>query len=232
MARETFTLTIDKVIEFKNQFGYNSSNFIIKMHDKNENIYVWKTTTHPWYEDSYECIKSGDVVSVKAIVKGESTYKGEKQICLQRCLFTIIDHDSNVDENMEAKRLQAHIEKESKKQEQLESIKENDLIMTMEYSRYKRYYSDCETVIDSFFTRGTTSYIEVIVRDSRLKNSVVRDKHYCIFRFHSDNRIVVLKAISEETARKRLPEGEWTLDSVAECCDIAMNTHRWNNLYN
>lgn len=234
MARETFTLTVDKVIKFDSCYGYNTSNFIIKMFDNNKNVYVWKTSTYPWYENSYEGVKSGDVVSVKASIKGESTYKGKKQICLQRCVFTFIEHDSTVDENKEAKRLQAQKEKESKKKAQIESLKENDLVMTMEYSRYKKHYSDCETIIDSYYMDGSdTSYIDVIIRDGRLKNSGVRGKHYSIFRFYNDDnhKFISLKAISEETARRRLPDGCWTLDSVEECFDITLKTHRWNSMY-
>lgn len=234
MARETFTLTVDKVIKFDSCYGYNTSNYIVKMHDSNNNVYVWKTSTYPWYEESYEGIKSGDVVSVKASVKGESTYKGEKQICLQRCVFTFVGHDSTVEESREAKRLQAQKEKELKKKAQLESVKENDLVMTMEYSRYKKHYPDCETIIDSFCVDGSeTSYIDVIIRDGRLKNSGVRGKHYSIFRFYNEDahKFESLKAISEETARKRLPEGNWTLISAEECFDISLKSKRWNSMY-
>ena len=66
-----------------------------------------------------------------------------------------------------------------KEKEQLASLKDGDVILTMTYKNYKEHYSDCETLVNSFFRNGKEpASIKVIVRKGRLKNSGVRNEHF------------------------------------------------------
>lgn len=82
-------------------------------------------------------------------------------------------------------------------------------IETMLYRRYKKHYSDCETIPGTY--DETYKTIKVIVPDGRMKPSGVRGQSFRYLEFTGTEiktgRAVrcVIKAISVENARKRLP---------------------------
>ena len=179
---------MEKVVKLVNEYCYTINSYsgygyedvhIYKFVDEEDKIYVWKTTNFLQVEGkevggltpAHEIFPPvGSVVRIKFTDKGESVYKGEKQIKINRvkCL-EIIDRALSSDEK-----------REIKKQEQEASLKGGDFIWEeMPYKQYKEHYSDCETVAGSFHRyQDGTSYISVIIREGRLKNSGVRGEHY------------------------------------------------------
>ena len=158
-------------------YGYETVN-IYKMADDNGNIYVWKTTS--WLAFNDEPINRGSVIIIVATIKGESEYKGEKQTEINRVKVKEVIEMGKSIEQIQAEREKA---REAKRAEQLASIKGEDFIWTMPYKQYKERYADCETVIDSFVRpRFGGCYIDVIIREGRLKASGVRGKHFHSYR--------------------------------------------------
>ena len=216
MARTEITATITKITSFDTMYG-TSKVFIFEAEDKT--VYAWITSIYPTYEgeDPYDYLKEGDICSFTATIKGVKTYKGVEQIQLSRCSnFVKIDHTESIAEAKAKAQMEREAEHAKKKAEQLASIKEGDIVWTMPYRQYKSHYADCETVLDSFAVWGGDAEIDVIVRKGRLVPSGVRGKHYDYFTFQNKitGKRVDIKAISEETAQKRLGD-DWELDENA-----------------
>lgn len=204
-------------------YGYRNSYetvWVYKFQDSDGKIYVWKTTNilmrdemdgdyHIMYtKDRSEVIPNvGALIKIRASVKGESEYKGEKQTVLTRVkVVEIIENAISEEEKREAYKLS-----------QIKSLKEGDFIWKkMPYRQYKNHYSDCEKIIDSYDVENGT--IDVIIRDGRLKNSGVRGQLYYYWIFKDDTKELVrtIKAVSYENAYKRVtensPDREWNLD--------------------
>ena len=144
----------------------------------------------------------GDVIRISAAVKGIEEYKGTAQTVIQRVkVLEVISKYTDV-----------------KSTQQLESLNENDFVWSMEYSRYKKHYSDCETVAGSYNSRYKT--IDVIIRDGRLKNSGTRGMHYSGYQFKlSDGSPICFRAVSEENAKKQLLK-MYPEETEAECVKI------------
>ena len=118
-----------------------------------------------------------------------------------------ISHEKNFEEKKIEEERKKEEERENKKKAQLESIKEDDIVWTMNYSRYKKFYSDCETLIDSYREGDTyrPSTIIVIIRGGRLKNSGVRGQQYGYFIFcNEEGKAMHIKAISEDSAKRQV----------------------------
>jgi hypothetical protein len=221
---------------------------IYKITGEDGTVYVWKTATgslgmevevpydydgNVYYHDErrncaviWDGVDKGDTFTFTASVKGVSEYNGEEQTEIQRVKVTaIIDRP--------AKR--AAEDKAAKKQAQLDSIGENDLVWTMPYSQYKKHYSDCETIIDSY-TEYEQEYghhyeyspatIKVIIREGRLKNSGVRGKHFANYwieftlngdytRCESFRAVCVENAIKQ--ARELHPDGTYFHFAGMDC---------------
>lgn len=158
-------------------YGYETVS-IYKMTDDDGTIYVWKTTSWLAYND--EPINRGSVIVIAASVKGQSEYNGEAQTELTRVKVKEVIEMGKSIEQIQAEREQA---RKAKRDEQMASLKGEDFVWTMPYKQYKERYADCETVIDSFVRpRFGVSYIDVIIREGRLKPSGVRGKHFHSYR--------------------------------------------------
>lgn len=168
-------------------YGYETVS-IYKMTDDDGKVYVWKTTSWLAYND--EVINRGSVIVIAASIKGESEYNGEAQTELTRVKVKEVIEMGKSIEQIQAEREQA---REAKKAEQLASLKGEDFVWTMPYKQYKERYADCETVIDSFVRpRFGGCYIDVIIREGRLKASGVRGKHfhsYALEWFDGDKKV-------------------------------------------
>ncbi len=86
----------------------------------------------------------------------------------------------------------------------------------MKYRDYKQHYADCETLGDYDKSDKT---ITVLVPDGRMKKSGVRGQTYRYITFRGVEKAtgrpvrITLKAISVETAKKRLPtDCVWDVD--------------------
>lgn len=208
-------------------YGYETR-YIYKMVDDNGNVYVWKTTSFlvvhvPYtgkkgnhnYEDKngnpYDIkkVNKGDILNIKATVKGESEYNGEKQTEVNR--VTIVSREFAAETYEEMMERKAR-ERAERVKAQYDSIKEGDFIWQMPYRQYKEHYSDCETIEGSYnqpesYRRRSVPTIKVIIRDGRLKASGTRGQHYSgyeiKYRDGGQNCIITYRAISEDTALKR-----------------------------
>lgn len=207
------TLTGD--YEYQTRFGWLTQyHHIYTMVDSEEHVLVWRTTSIMGYEadEAWHSINRGDIIKISATVKEHGEYKGQEQTEVQRLkVLERVFKAQTPEERAEAKRL----EREAKKQEQLDSIREGDYIWRMPYRQFKEHYADCETVIDSYqkVPRGTDT-IEVIIRSDRLKASGVRGKHfsgYCLE--NEEGKRCTYRAVSEENAirqaLKEFPEHTW-----------------------
>lgn len=219
---EKFTGTVKLVGDytFSSNYGRFYSYNIVHIYrfaDKYNNVYVWKTGNVLYKEDMNgdeiitTYINKGDIINIKASIKGESDYKGEHQTVLTRVTVT----------NIVEKALTKEEKEEIRKNEQLNSLGDNDFIWEMPYKQFKEHYSDCETLAGSFISGeyGGPALITVIIREGRLKNSGVRGKHFYGFKLEDeDGRWYVFRAVSEENAirqAKRLyPSNEWTCTEV------------------
>lgn len=219
--RTEIKVTMKNIYKYeKPGYGYYASPveaYIYTMTGEDGKTYIWKTTsvlfekveckkgqgyeydskTDKWY--AHKDINRGDVIRIKATIKGESEYKGQPQTEVQRVVL--------VDRLVEAETKEQYIERKAEEQEQ--SLKDGDFIWEMPYRQYKSHYSDCETVRGSFRrTERGESLIKVIIRDGRLKASGVRGEHfkgYVFYFTYSDQYISAgYKAVCEENARKRL----------------------------
>ena len=221
MARITLEATMKNIYKFEAPaFGYGYETRYIYTMESEGKTYVWKTTsflservevqkgqgmeyeekTGKWF--AYKPINKDDVIRITATVKGETEYKGQPQTELSRVKLVERIYDSSIE------RIQ---KKENRKAEQLASLKGEDFIWEMPYRQYKKHYSDCETVIDSFDDHdgrwGAT--IKVIIREGRLKNSGVRGQHFSGYEFFfidTDGKKarVCYRAVSEDNAMKHL----------------------------
>lgn len=220
--RTEIKVTIKNIYKYeKPGYGYYASPveaYIYTMIGEDGKTYVWKTTsvlfekvestkgnaiehdskTDKWY--SHKDINRGDVIRIKATIKGESEYKGQPQTEVQRVVL--------VDRLVEAETKEQYIARKAEEQEQ--SLADGDIIWEMPYRQYKDHYADCETVRGSFRrTERGESLIKVIIRDGRLKASGVRGKQYYGYEFYFKNADgkeyrTCYKAVSEENAKKRL----------------------------
>ena len=79
----------------------------------------------------------------------------------------------------------------------------------MFYGRYKKHYSDCETVSGSYDKETKT--IIVLIPEGRMKKSGVRGQSYSYMEFNGVEKMtgrkvrITIKAICRENAIKRLP---------------------------
>ena len=189
---------IESVVTLQNHFSYDSNYGIMHIYlfsDSSNSVFCWKTST------TMETSK-GDVIRISASVKGVEEYKGTSQTVIQRVkVLEVISKYTEV-----------------KSAQQLESLNENDCVWSMEYSRYKKHYSDCETVAGSYNSKYKT--IDVIIRDGRLKNSGTRGMHYSGYQFRlSDGSPICFRAVSEENAKKQLLK-MYPEETEAECVKI------------
>ena len=218
------TLTGD--YEYQTRYMWQTQyHHIYTMTDDQGNVLVWKTTSMMGYEVAehdprdeslvnykWYGINKGDIIRISATVKDHGEYKGQEQTEVQRLkVIERVFKAQTPEEIAEAKRL----EREAKRQEQLDSIKGEDFIWRMPYRQYKEHYADCETVIDSYqkSTRGTDT-IEVIIRADRLKASGVRGKHFSGYCLENENgKRCTFRAVSKENAIKQalkeFPEHTW-----------------------
>lgn len=209
-----YRLTLKKIVELEGYRDYLPGPSLFIFVDNEGHKYTWKTSSAPCYTDATPGPKEGDTLTCDASVKETTTYKGELQTVLTRCRnFSFVSNEC------EERAKQKH----AARQQQLDSVHEGDKIVEMPYRQFKAHYADCETVIDSFRYRVAAydkeeAVISVIIRKGRLKASGVRGEQYALFTFYNNATAEkkVLKAISETTARRRLPEGEWEL--VKESC--------------
>ena len=193
---------------------------IYKMLKDDGEILVWKTTggLGNWktvitpkgqHRSEYEGANKGDKVVIQYTVKEQSEYKGEPQTIVTRVkLVEIIEKGPSWEEIQEQK----EAERQKKKEKQLASIKDGDMIYNMPYRQYKEHYADCETVIGSY--NSVRNDIDVIVRAGRLKASGVRFKRFSHWCFENEKgEKYLFYAVSKENAEKQLKklklEGEW-----------------------
>ena len=208
------TVTVKGIYEFEvNAYGGwgTETRRIYNFTTEDGTVYVWKTSSLLSYDVQDDAdrntyvpcvIHKGDVISIKASIKGQSEYKGQPQTVLQRV--------SVVERLVEAKTpAQIKMEQEeAKKQEQMDSLHGEDFIWRMPYRQYKDHYSDCETLAGSYncddFGYKT---IAVIIREGRLVASGVRGKHYHGYEFriveNGKNYRTTYRAVSEENALRR-----------------------------
>ncbi len=153
-------------------------------------IYVWKTTGCGF------SVNYNSILKIKGTVKGESEYKGVKQTEIQRVkLLEVVECGKTKQELAE-----------EKEKEQLASLKDGDTILTMTYKNYKEHYSDCETLANSFFRNNKEqASIKVIVRDGRLKNNGVRNKHFYGYEVYNTTKKIrsCFRAVCAENACKQ-----------------------------
>lgn len=201
------TVTYKKSFEYVDyKFSYyGTTHFIHTFEDADGNTMVWKSTNmvetindgkeNPNRKGDVVYIPEGSVVEMTGTVKEHSEYKGAEQTIFTRCKFNLIE------------RAKSKFEIQQEKAEaQIASLQEGDWIWNnMPYKQYKEHYSDCETVVGSFHRHQGTAYIDVIIREGRLKASGVRGKHYFGFEFTTDDgKKVCYRAITEDNARKRM----------------------------
>ena len=206
-------------------FGYGyETKYIYTMKGTDDTVYAWKNTTSLLgYEEvtdsdneyysinakgekvKWNPIHKGDVITISATVKGDDEYNGQKQTLVNRVKVHGRTFKAKTPEEIEAEKME---KKEREKREQLDSIKEGDIVQKMPYRQYKEHYNDCETVIDSYECINGLSTIKVIIRKGRLKNSGVRGEHFNEYQFYFDyegeEHMESFRAVSEENALKQL----------------------------
>ena len=177
---------------------------VYKFKDADGEILVWKTASILGIEGTdengdmtWDGAHKGDTVKVKATIKGEGEYKGEKQVELTRVKCISIEHAP--EEPTKEERIAA------KAEEQVASLKGEDFIWTMPYKQYKEHYADCETVAGSFHYRYGKALITVIIREGRLKPSGTRGRYYSGYQFtNAKGELITYRAVSEENAMRRV----------------------------
>ena len=202
---------IEKQVTLVGEYGFTRRAFggyhdeyvsIYKFTDEDGKVYVWKTTGHLMKEtvmgnpeDEYREVdtyfpKKGDVIIIRATVKGETKYKGEAQIELNRVVVKKV--------------VSKYVKVKAEQQKQSVDLEAGDEIIEMPYRQYKDHYADCEAVAGSYDDVLRT--IKVIVRAGRMKASGVRGKHYKYFTITNGARDeeYELKAMSLELAEKQL----------------------------
>ena len=214
-------VTVTRVGSYERQaFGYGTETVrIYTMTDEDNKVYVWKTTGSLWFKTGFneehgvfpKTINKGDKVVITASVKGETEYKGEKQTAIQRVKVVEVLYRA---ETWEERREREAKEKADRIKAQLDSVGEDDQLITMTYKNYKEHYADCEVIEDSFERTSCGTFIQVIVRAGRMKASGVRGKHFRGYELRNDkNEYIVYRAVSEENALKRAqknyPDESW-----------------------
>ena len=201
--------------------------YIYTMQGSDGTVYAWKhTTSILGYEEEVEGgeyhyinkdgkkvifhrINKDAVIVISATVKGEDEYNGQPQTVVNRVkLRKVLLNGKSFEEiqaEKEAEEKRKKEEKERKIQEQIDSLTGDDFIWErMPYKQYKDHYGDCETIIDSFVRERGRCYIDVIVREGRLKASGSRGKSYHYFLLQNDKgKKVCYKAINHENAIRR-----------------------------
>lgn len=194
-------------------FGYGTETVTIyKIAGNDGKTYVWKTTgdlgmqievpfetrgAYLYDPDKrkawvWRSPNKGDTVTITAAVKGESEYKGEQQTELQRCkLLEIIEKP----------------EEPKPVAREIAPLADGDQKIRMQYRQYKEHYADCETVPGSFYQDDFGSFIDVIVRAGRMKNSGVRGEHFAGYEIefteNGKTQACTYRAVCEDNALKR-----------------------------
>lgn len=235
------TVTMKGIYEYQRPaYGYGiETAYIYNMVAEDGTVYVWKTTAfmtekirvaddaNSGYAEidtkgrkwTYERINKGDVIRIKASVKGQGEYKGQPQTELARVKLVERTFKAKTWEEIQAER---EAEKARKAQEQRDSLQGEDFIWTMTYKQYKEHYNDCETVAGSFKSadRRHPATISVIIREGRLKASGVRGEHFSGYRLqNADGEQVVYRAVKEENAIRRAEKefgGSWECVKIYE----------------
>lgn len=214
-SKISLEVTYKKYFSYQTHYTYyGETHNVFILEDENGNCIVWNTTG--WIEDKKfvdehgmcKMIWKGSKLLLTATVKEHSEYKGTKQTVISRPRFKLVELAKSHEEIQREK----EAEQERKRKEQYDSIKGHDEVWEMPYKQYKEHYSDCETIIDSYDPRVDSRgnpighpTIKVIIREGRLKKSGVRGQRYKGFEFTTDTgSTVCYRAISEETARKRM----------------------------
>jgi hypothetical protein len=191
-------------IELDNPFVYsrwNKINLYI-FADANGHKYVWKTASRP-IVDGVETkgIKRGNTYRFDATIKTETTYKGESETVVMRCKnFELLETPTPV------------VKQRITAEEQIATLKEGDTVIRMLYSRYKKHYADCETIVNSYDVLYGADGIErrvikVIVRAGRMVASGTRGKEYSYYRFRTtDDELIDIKAVELKNAMRRAPQ--------------------------
>lgn len=214
--RIEITVTMKNVYEYKRPaygYGYETA-YIYSMETEDGTAYVWKTTVFLYEEDEEGNpkgrINKGDIIRIKATVKGQSEYNGQPQNELTRVKLVERIFKAKTWEEIQEERKAA---REAKVQEQRDSLSGEDFIWRMPYRQYKEHYSDCETIIGSFDRIRGVATIQVIVREGRLKASGVRGEHYRGYRLQNEEgEQVVYRTVKEENAIRRAEKefgGTW-----------------------
>ena len=195
---------------------YGSTTYIYTMADDEGNVIVWKTTSTMCIpldkEDRARYYPhKGDRIRISGRIKEHGEYKGTAQTVLTRCKYELIERTPTKEEREEM---------EARKQR--ESLADGDMVWRMPYKQYKDHYSDCETIKGSYeFDERKGSFIEVIIRAGRLKNSGVRGEHFSGYQFRTDDeKLVCYRAVSEENARKQMKKDFPQSDESWECVQI------------
>lgn len=214
------TLTNEfEYVDYKFSF-HGTTHYTYIMEDAEGNVYVWKTTSVLVFEADndhgrMDCIRKGDTMMISGTVKEHGEFKGVQQTVLTRCKFSLVAHKPD--------------EVVMKREHQMQSLEEGDVIFEMPYKQYKEHYSDCETVSGSFDKEKTT--IRVIIRKGRMKNSGVRGKHFSGFEFRTKHgERVCYRAVSEENARKQL-EKDFPNSADWECTHIYRHASNYREFY-
>ena len=148
---------IEKTLRLTNEYNFCSSfgeGHIYRFIDKCHNVYVCKTSS-PLFHGDY--ITRGSVIEVKGFVKGQNTYKGEHQTVLTR--VKIVDVLEMAPTKKEIERMRA--------ENQMNSLRSNDIIREVTYREYKNEYADCETVAGSYNSYVRPATIKVIIRGGK-----------------------------------------------------------------
>ena len=241
MARIESTVTMKGIYSYERAaYGYGTETaYIYNMVAEDGTVYVWKTTSFMVLEFEDEKgwitkkngktyntakINKGDIIRIKATVKGQSEYKGQMQTEVNRVTVLERTFKAATPEEIMA---QKEAEKKAKKAEQLASIGANDFLWEMPYRQYKEHYGDCETLIGSYDNHEKESLnsrrriaptIVVIIREGRLKNSGVRGKHYSGYELKNANgERIVYRAVCEGNAIRRAEKefgGEWKCTKI------------------
>lgn len=210
MARIEITATLKNDYAYKAPaYGYGYETRHIYTFEADGRVYVWKTAALMGIdtEGGFARINPGDVIRLKATVKGESEYKGQPQTVLTRVSVLERLSKGKTPEEIAAEKEAA---REAKKAAQLATIGGGDFIWHgMPYKQYKEHYADCETVVGSFRNEFGKARVDVIVRDGRLKASGVRGQHYAGYEFFvvtpdGKKTRAVYRAVCEDNALRRL----------------------------
>lgn len=189
--RLELTVKFLKKSSYTSYYGFVENEILVFTFEEvgTKKIYVWKTT------GSFDAT-CNSILKIKGTVKCESEYKGVKQTELQRVkLLEVVERAKSKQELVE-----------EKEKEQLASLKDGDTILTMTYKNYKEHYSDCETLVNSFFRNNNNqASIKVIVRDGRLKNSGVRNKRFYGYELYNTDKKITscFRAVCAENAYKQ-----------------------------